>query len=139
MHTQRRYATCPQDMSKKKREEKKYIAHVQEKYKKRDRSCKGVHPLSTKNIPHTCTSWSDCMTRFYLDLVFDLTIWAKQTCLFTPTLSSTKAWLDSRRKEGNNFALVRIWNKKSDSREQFEEQDYFLFQNIKSKFLSRKS
>ena len=35
----------------KKREEKKiYIAHVQEKYKERDRSCKGVHLLSTKNI-----------------------------------------------------------------------------------------
>ena len=35
MHTQRRYASCPQDMSKKgkkKKEEKiKYIAHVQEK------------------------------------------------------------------------------------------------------------
>ena len=56
MHTQRRYATCPQDMSKKKRK-KIYIAHVQEKkYKERDRSSNGVHPLSTKNISHTCTS-----------------------------------------------------------------------------------
>ena len=58
----------------KKEKEIEYIARVQEKYKERDRSCKGVHPLSTKNITHTCTSWSDCMTRFYLDLVFDLTI-----------------------------------------------------------------
>ena len=43
----------------KKSEEKKniYIAHVQEKkYKERDRSSNGVHPLSTKNISHTCTS-----------------------------------------------------------------------------------
>jgi len=41
----------------KKRREEKNIAHVQEKkYKERDRSYKGVHPLSTKNIPHTCTS-----------------------------------------------------------------------------------
>ena len=40
----------------KKREEKIYIAHVQEKkYKERDRSSNGVHPLSTKNISHTCT------------------------------------------------------------------------------------
>ena len=74
MHTQRRYATCPQDMSKKREEIYIYIAHVQEKiYKERDRSSNGVHLLSTKNIPHTCTSWSGCMTRFCLDLVFDLT------------------------------------------------------------------
>ena len=40
----------------KKEEKKKNIAHVQEKkYKERDRSSNGVHPLSTKNIPHTCT------------------------------------------------------------------------------------
>ena len=50
MHTQRRYATCPQDMSKKKKRRKKNLAHVQEKiYKERDRSYKGVHPPSTKN------------------------------------------------------------------------------------------
>ena len=42
---------------KKKEKEKIYIAHVQEKkYKERDRSSNEVHPLSTKNIPHTCTS-----------------------------------------------------------------------------------
>jgi hypothetical protein len=41
----------------KKKRRKKYIAHVQEKkYKERDRSSNGVHPLSTKNISHTCTS-----------------------------------------------------------------------------------
>jgi hypothetical protein len=54
----KRYATCPQDMSKKRREEKN-IAHVQEQKiytKERDRSYKGAHPLSSKNIPHTCTS-----------------------------------------------------------------------------------
>ena len=48
----------PHDMSKKKRKKYNiYIAHVQEnKYKERDRSSNGVHPLSTKNIPHICTS-----------------------------------------------------------------------------------
>ena len=57
------------------KKEKKYSPCPRKKiYKERDRSYKGVHPLSTKNIPHTCTSWSDCKTRFCLDLVFDLTI-----------------------------------------------------------------
>ena len=57
MHTQKRYVTCPQYMLKEKeKRRKKNIAHVQEKYKERDRSCKGVHPLFNKNIPHTCTS-----------------------------------------------------------------------------------
>ena len=57
MHAQRRYATCPQDMSK---EREKYIYIYspcpRKKYKERDRSSNGVHPLSNKNISHTCTS-----------------------------------------------------------------------------------
>jgi len=36
------------------------------------------------------------------------------------------------RKEGNNFALVRIRNKTSDSREQFEEQDYSFVSKYKT-------
>ena len=37
MHTQRRYATCPQDMMKKNGKEEKYIyiAHVQEKIQRK--------------------------------------------------------------------------------------------------------
>ena len=57
-----------------KKEKKKIYSLCPKKYKERDRSCKGVHPLSTKNIPHTCTTWSDCMTHSCLDLVIDLTI-----------------------------------------------------------------
>ena len=67
MHTQRRYATCPKGMSKNKKEKK---MHTQRRYdtcpqgmskekkgkdsphprkiKKRDGSCKGVHPPSAK-------------------------------------------------------------------------------------------
>ena len=45
MHTQGRYATCPQGMSKRKKE--KDSPHPW-KIKKRDGSCKGVHPPSTK-------------------------------------------------------------------------------------------
>ena len=66
------HKTCQKKEEKKK---KQYSPCLRKKiYKERDRSYKGVHPLSTKNIPHTCTSWSDCMTHFCLDLVFDLTI-----------------------------------------------------------------
>ena len=71
-----------------KRKKKKNSPHPR-KIKKRDGSCKGVHPPSAKKKPHTCTSWSDCMTHFCLDLVFDLATEAKQACLSTPTLSST--------------------------------------------------
>jgi len=46
MHTQRRYATCPQGMSKEKKREKD-SPHPR-KIKKRDGSCKGVHPPSAK-------------------------------------------------------------------------------------------
>ena len=60
MHTQKRYATCPKGMSKK-REEKK-IAPIQRKKKKqeRDDSYKGVHPPSTKNI-HTLAHLDQCL------------------------------------------------------------------------------
>ena len=59
MHTQRRYATCPQDMSKKRKRIYIYIAHVQEKkiYTRREIDhAKESILSSTKNIPHTCTS-----------------------------------------------------------------------------------
>ena len=36
MHTQRRYATCPQDMSKKREGKKQNIAHIQEKNTRRE-------------------------------------------------------------------------------------------------------
>ena len=69
MHTQRMYATCPKGMSKEKREKrcilnegmphahkacqkKKKDSPHPRKIKKRDGSCKGVHPPSAKKI-HT--------------------------------------------------------------------------------------
>jgi len=36
MHTQRRYATCPQDMSKKKKRRKKYSPCPRKKYTRRE-------------------------------------------------------------------------------------------------------
>ena len=50
MHTQRSYATCLQGMSKEK--EKKKGSPYPRKIKEREKSCKGVPPLSTKKI-HT--------------------------------------------------------------------------------------
>ena len=51
MHTQRRYATCPQDMSKKREKEERrkyiYIAHVQEKNTKREIN----HPMEFIRYP----------------------------------------------------------------------------------------
>ena len=70
MHTQRRYATCPKGMSKKRERKNAYpkkVCHIAQgmskekrgkdsphprKIKKRDGSCKGVHPPSAKKI-HT--------------------------------------------------------------------------------------
>jgi hypothetical protein len=53
MHTQRRYAICPQGMSKKRerRKERKDSPYPR-KIKEREESYKGVHPPSSKNI-HT--------------------------------------------------------------------------------------
>ena len=55
MYTQRRYATCPQSMSKKIYNDDKDSPHPRQ-IKKRDGSCKEVHPPSAKKNPHTCTS-----------------------------------------------------------------------------------
>ena len=49
MHTQRRYATCPQGMSKKRREN---IAHTKKNITRERDHMKEFHPPSTKNI-HT--------------------------------------------------------------------------------------
>ena len=46
------HKTC----QKKKKKKNIYSPCPRKKYKERDRSSNGVHPLSTKNIPHTCTS-----------------------------------------------------------------------------------
>ena len=124
MHTLRRYATCPKGMTMKKKERKdaypkkvchmstryvekkqkrreKYIADIQEKNTRRERSYKGVHPLSTKNIPHTCTYLSDCMTHFYLDLVFDNNISKVNLplCSYPKLHISLIRWQEKRRQQ----------------------------------------
>ena len=110
MHTQRRYATCPQGMLKKKEREKRCIpkegvTHThkvcQQKRRKRKYSpykkyykgernhIKEFHPPSTKKIiyPHTCTSWSRLMTCFSFGSGLWLSeIWEASLPLYPPYL-----------------------------------------------------
>ena len=63
MHTQRRYATCPQGMSKKRKKEN--IAHTKKNILQgRENSYKGVSSTIHQKYPQTCTSWSRLMTCF---------------------------------------------------------------------------
>jgi hypothetical protein len=58
MHTQRRYATCPQCVSKKKKRKRKKrenIAHTKKIYKGKN-SYEGVSSTIHQKYPHTCTS-----------------------------------------------------------------------------------
>jgi hypothetical protein len=67
---------------------KKEIVHTSKAIiKKRESWSKDYQKiLGLENIPHTCTSWSKCMTRISLDPVFNLTIYVMQICLsFIPT------------------------------------------------------
>ena len=59
MHTQRRYATCPQGVLKKRKEErkrKKYSPYLRKKYYKGERPYEGVSFTIHQKYPHTCTS-----------------------------------------------------------------------------------
>ena len=111
MHTQRRYATCPQGMSKREREREKRcipkegIPHAhkacqKKKKKKRKRKystyqkkfireiihMKEFHPPSTKNI-HTLAHLDQGLWLVSpMDLVFDLAKYEKQVCHYPPYL-----------------------------------------------------
>ena len=87
MHTQRRYATCPQGMSKKRREKEKKIALVQKKETRErwfiQRSTSTIH----QKFPHTCTSWLRFMTCFSFGSGFWLSkIWEASFPLYSPYL-----------------------------------------------------
>jgi hypothetical protein len=55
------------------KEHRKNEALPPSKIKSRGESQPRVHRKTNKNIPHTCTSRSSCMTSFFLDLVFGST------------------------------------------------------------------
>jgi hypothetical protein len=62
---------------------KREIAHTSKATFKREKVMINGVPkiLGLENIPHTCTSWSKCMTCISSDPVFDLTIYVVQVCL----------------------------------------------------------
>ena len=64
MHTQRRYATCPQGMSKKERDRKRKYSPYQKHYKGKRIHIKEFSSIIHQKYPHTCTSWSRLMTCF---------------------------------------------------------------------------
>ena len=108
MHTQRRYATCPQGMSKKEEEEDKDSPYPRKKKRKKGRKRDHAnefihHPPNKKNIyPHTCTSWSRFMTYFSFVSGFWLCkIWEASLPSYPPYLQLHKKktlWVRWKRK-----------------------------------------
>ena len=112
MHTQRRYATCPQGMSKKKENmhtQRRYATHPQGVSKKRERKRKyspyqkhykgkRIHIKEFSSIihqkyPHTCTSWSRLMTCFS----FGSSLWLSE--IWEARLPSYPPYLQIHQKE----------------------------------------
>ena len=84
MHTQRRYATCPQGMSKKKR--RKYSPY-QIYYKGERIHIKEFSSIIHHKYPHTCTSWSRLMTCFSFGSGLRLSkIWEESLPSYPPYL-----------------------------------------------------
>ena len=98
MHTQRRYATCPKSMSERKEKmhtyrryatcsqgmSKKMYSSYPWKIKERDGSWQGVSHITIRSIHsihmHVLITvvWFD----FFMDSIFDFTIYEMQVCLF---------------------------------------------------------
>ena len=86
MHTQRRYATHPQGVSKKERE-KENIAHTKKHYKGKRIHIKEFSSIIHQKYPHTCTSWSRLMTCFSFGSGLWLSkIWEASLPLYPPYL-----------------------------------------------------
>ena len=64
MHTQRRYATHPQGVSKREREREIKYSPYQKHYKGKRIHIKEFSSIIHQKYPHTCTSWSRLMTCF---------------------------------------------------------------------------
>ena len=139
MHTQRRYATCPQGMSKKKREkmltQRRCATHPQgvskkrrkrkyspyQKYYKEERNhIKEFHPPSTKNI-HTLAHLNQGLWLVSpLDPVFDLAKYEKQVfhyILHTYRSTKKKPLEVGCKKKVHKKALVRNETHLSDPRD----------------------
>ena len=78
IHTQRRYATCLQGMTKRKKERERKYSPYQNYYKGERNHMKEFHPSSTKNI-HTLAHLDQGLWLISpLDTVFDLAKYEKQ-------------------------------------------------------------
>ena len=87
MHTQRRYATHPQGVSKKRRERKRKYSPYQKHYKGKRIHIKEFSSIIHQKYPHTCTSWSRLMTCFSFGSGLWLSeIWEASLPLYPPYL-----------------------------------------------------
>ena len=86
MHTQRRYATQPQGVSKKRERKRKYSPY-QKHYKGKRIHIKEFSSIIHQKYPHTCTSWSRLMTCFSFGSGLWLSeIWEASLPLYPPYL-----------------------------------------------------
>ena len=86
MHTQRRYATHPQGVSKKRERKRKYSPY-QKHYKGKRIHIKEFSSIIHQKYPHTCTSWSRLMTCFSFGSGLWLSeIWEASLPLYPPYL-----------------------------------------------------
>ena len=87
MHTQRRYATHPQGVSKKERERKRKYSPYQKHYKGKRIHIKEFSSIIHQKYPQTCTSWSRLMTCFSFGSGLWLSkIWEASLQLYPPYL-----------------------------------------------------
>ena len=111
MHTQRRYATCPQGMSKKKRERKRKYSPYQKHYKGKRINIKEFSSIIHQKYPHTCTSWSRLIT---------CKMWEAGCLYILHTYRSTKkkplevGW---KKRKAHKKGLGEEWNTLSDPRD----------------------
>ena len=119
MHTQRRYATCPQGMSKKR--EKKYSPYQKiYMYKGEGIHIKEFHPPSTKNIQTLSHLDQGLWLVSPLDPVFDSAKYEKQVChhiLHTYRFTKKKPLEVGWKRKAHKKALVRNKTHLSDPRD----------------------
>ena len=153
MHTQRRYATCPQVMSKKrekrcipkegmphthkvcqkKRDRKRKCSTYQKLYKGKRIHIKEFSSIIHQKYPHTCTSWSRLMTCFSFGSGLWLSeIWEASLPLYPPYLQIHQKEAIRSRMEKERRIKRPWWGMKHIERSErsTEEPIIFLFKNF---------
>ena len=130
MHTQRRYATCPQGMSKKKRkdaypkkvchtptrcvkknrERKRKYSPYQKHYKGKRIHIKELSSIIHQKYPHTCTSWSRLVTCFSFGSGFLFReIWEARLPSYPPYLQIQKKPIRMEKERRIKKGLRKEW------------------------------